>query len=161
MIIYSRTLAYEGEEEPQETISYSDLPPVPADVIKDCLHLQLYRDSKDRYKQGQTKASLSLQHFLGVETGFTLDKESNTIAILCQDVTVVLAFDTRERLIQWQVKIANNLGEDQQFLVQISSAPPKAKIASGPARLHVQEYRFCMTLGVPPRLVGIWEISKL
>uniref|UniRef100_A0A0A9W787 Protein Dok-7 n=2 Tax=Lygus hesperus TaxID=30085 RepID=A0A0A9W787_LYGHE len=129
--------------------------------VADCLHLQLYRDSKDRYKQGQTKASLSLQHFLGVETGFTLDKESNTIAILCQDVTVVLAFDTRERLIQWQVKIANNLGEDQQFLVQISSAPPKAKIASGPARLHVQEYRFCMTLGVPPRLVGIWEISKL
>lgn len=69
----------------------------------DCLHLQLYRDSKDRYKQGQTKASLSLQHFLGVESGFTLDKESNTIAILCQDVIVVLAFDTRERLIQWQV----------------------------------------------------------
>lgn len=44
-------------------------------------------------------------------SGFTLDKESNTIAIICQDVTVVLAFDTRERLIQWQVKIANNLGE--------------------------------------------------
>ena len=44
-------------------------------------------------------------------SGFTLDKESNTIAILCQDVTVVLAFDTRERLIQWQVKIANHLGE--------------------------------------------------
>jgi hypothetical protein len=43
--------------------------------------------------------------------GFTLDKESNTIAIICQDVTVILAFDTRERLIQWQVKISNNLGE--------------------------------------------------
>lgn len=80
-------------------------------TIPDCLHLQLYGDSKDRYKQGQTKASLSLQHFLGVESGFTLDKESNTIAIICQDVTVVLAFDTRERLIQWQVKISNNLGE--------------------------------------------------
>lgn len=79
--------------------------------LTDCLHLQLYADSKDRYKQGQTKASLSLQHFLGVESGFTLDKESNTIAIICQDVTVVLAFDTRERLIQWQVKISNNLGE--------------------------------------------------
>lgn len=37
--------------------------------VSDCLHLQLYRDSKDRYKHGQTKASLSLQHFLGVETG--------------------------------------------------------------------------------------------
>lgn len=72
-------------------------------LLPDCLHLQLYRDSKDRYKHGQTKASLSLQHFLGVESGFTLDKESNTIAILCQDIIVVLAFDTRERLIQWQV----------------------------------------------------------
>lgn len=72
--------------------------------VTDCLHLQLYRDSKDRYKNGQTKASLSLEHFLGVETGFTLDKESNTIAIICQDIIVVLAFDTRERLIQWQVR---------------------------------------------------------
>lgn len=130
-------------------------------LISDCLHLQLYRDSKDRYKQGQTKASLSLQHFLGVESGFTLDKESNTVAIICQDVIVVLAFDTRERLIQWQVKISTNLGDDQQFLILVSSAPPKAKIASGPARMHVQDHRFCLTSGVPPRLMGIWEIGHL
>ncbi|XP_020288904.1 uncharacterized protein LOC109857206 isoform X2 [Pseudomyrmex gracilis] len=129
--------------------------------VADCLHLQLYGDSKDRYKQGQTKASLSLQHFLGVESGFTLDKESNTIAIICQDVTVVLAFDTRERLIQWQVKISNNLGEDQQFLILISSVPSKAKFTNGPAHLHIQDCRFCITVGVPPRLVGIWEIAHL
>uniref|UniRef100_A0A8D8QZ40 Protein Dok-7 n=1 Tax=Cacopsylla melanoneura TaxID=428564 RepID=A0A8D8QZ40_9HEMI len=129
--------------------------------VADCLHLQLYRNSKDRFKQGQTKASLSLQHFLGVESGFTLDKESNTIAIICQDVTVVLAFDTRERLIQWQVKINNNLGDDQQFLIQIQSAPPKTKLTPGPARLHVQDRRFCMTTGVPPRLSGQWEIHHL
>nr|XP_050848752.1 uncharacterized protein LOC127063269 [Vespula vulgaris] len=129
--------------------------------VADCLHLQLYGDSKDRYKQGQTKASLSLQHFLGVESGFTLDKESNTIAIICQDVTVVLAFDTRERLIQWQVKISNNLGEDQQFLILISTAPSKAKLTNGPAHLHIQDRRFCITVGIPPRLVGIWEIAHL
>ncbi|XP_055624394.1 uncharacterized protein LOC129767470 isoform X2 [Toxorhynchites rutilus septentrionalis] len=126
-----------------------------------CLHLQLYRDSKDRYKNGQTKASLSLQHFLGVETGFTLDKESNTIAIICQDVIVVLAFDTRERLIQWQVKISNNLGDDLQYLVLVSSAPPKAKLSTGPARMHVQDHRFCLTTGVPPRLTGMWNIQHL
>ncbi|XP_012275442.1 uncharacterized protein LOC105697050 [Orussus abietinus] len=129
--------------------------------VADCLHLQLYGDSKDRYKQGQTKASLSLQHFLGVQSGFTLDKESNTIAIICQDVTVVLAFDTRERLIQWQVKISNNLGEDQQFLVLISTAPSKAKLTNGPAHMHVQDRRFCITVGIPPRLVGVWEIGHL
>ncbi|XP_076280296.1 uncharacterized protein LOC143209024 isoform X1 [Lasioglossum baleicum] len=129
--------------------------------VADCLHLQLYGDSKDRYKQGQTKASLSLQHFLGVESGFTLDKESNTIAIICQDVTVVLAFDTRERLIQWQVKISNNLGEDQQYLILISTVPSKAKMTNGPAHLHIQDRRFCITVGIPPRLVGIWEIGHL
>ncbi|XP_031840962.1 uncharacterized protein LOC116430651 isoform X2 [Nomia melanderi] len=129
--------------------------------VADCLHLQLYGDSKDRYKQGQTKASLSLQHFLGVESGFTLDKESNTIAIICQDVTVVLAFDTRERLIQWQVKISNNLGEDQQFLILISTVPSKAKLTNGPAHLHIQDRRFCITVGIPPRLVGMWEIAHL
>ncbi|XP_001602686.2 uncharacterized protein LOC100118798 isoform X1 [Nasonia vitripennis] len=129
--------------------------------VADCLHLQLYGDSKDRYKQAQTKASLSLEHFLGVQSGFTLDKESNTIAIICQDVTVVLAFDTRERLMQWQVKISNNLGEDQEFLVLISSVPAKAKLSTGPAHLHVQEQRFCMTAGLPPRLLGIWQIGQL
>uniref|UniRef100_A0A0E4C764 Insulin receptor substrate 1 n=1 Tax=Anopheles gambiae TaxID=7165 RepID=A0A0E4C764_ANOGA len=129
--------------------------------VADCLHLQLYRDSKDRYKNGQTKASLSLQHFLGVESGFTLDKESNTIAIICQDVIVVLAFDTRERLIQWQVKISNNLGDDLQYLVLVSSAPPKAKLSTGPARMHIQDHRFCLTTGVPPRLTGLWQIEHL
>lgn len=130
-------------------------------LIPDCLHLQLYRDSKDRYKQGQTKASLSLQHFLGIEAGFTLDKESNTIAIICQDVIVVLAFDTRERLIQWQVKISANLGEDLQYLILISTAPTKTKLLSGPARMHIQDHKFCLTTGVPPRLAGVWEIGHL
>lgn len=50
---------------------------------------------------------------------------------------------------------------DQQFLIQITSAPPKAKIASGPARLHIQDQRFCITTGVPPRLIGFWEIGQL
>lgn len=123
--------------------------------------MQLYRDSRDCYKQGQTKGSLSLQHFLGVETGFTLDKESNTLGIICQDVIVVLAFDTRERLIQWQVKISSNLGEDHQFLVLLFQSPPKSKISTGSVRLHVREMKFCMTAGIPQRLLGIWEIGHL
>ena len=50
---------------------------------------------------------------------------------------------------------------DQQFLIQISSAPPKSKVPAGPARLHVQELRFCLTSGVPPKLLGCWEIALL
>ena len=123
--------------------------------------MQLYRDPKDRFKRGQTKASLSLEHFLGIETGFTLDKQSNTIAIICEDVIVILAFDTRERLIQWQVKITSHLGDGEQFLVLVSSSPPKIKIPNGPARLHVHDRCFCLTVGMPPQLAGLWRIENL
>lgn len=102
-----------------------------------------------------------MEHFLGIESGFTLDKESNTIAIICQDVIVILAFDTREILMQWQVKISNNLGDDIQYLILIASAATKTKIPSGPARLHIQNYRFCITTGIPPRLTGLWDIAHL
>ncbi|XP_018333110.1 uncharacterized protein LOC108742399 isoform X2 [Agrilus planipennis] len=127
----------------------------------DCLHLQLYRDSKERYKQGQTKASLSLEQFVALETGFTLDKESNTVALLCKDVVVVLAFDTRERLMQWQVKLATNLNAGPHFLVLLSSAPAKAKLPAGPARLHVHGQDFSLSSGVPPRLIGTWKLAYL
>ncbi|CAG9856426.1 unnamed protein product [Phyllotreta striolata] len=116
-------------------------------ICHDCLHLQLYRDSKDRYKQGQTKASLSLEHFLGLETGFTLDKESHTVAILCQDVVVV--------------KLSSHLNDGPHFLVLVSSSPSKSRLPPGPARLHVQERGFCLTTGVPPRVAGQWLISNL
>lgn len=93
--------------------------------------------------------------------GFTLDKESHTLAIICQDLCVVLAFDNRERLIQWTVRIANNLGEGQQFLVQLASAPAKSKLTPGPVKLHVSDKKFCLTGGIPPRLLGHWEVPHL
>ncbi|XP_054706490.1 serine-rich adhesin for platelets-like [Uloborus diversus] len=130
-------------------------------LLSDCLHIQLYRDSKERCKNGPTKASLSLEEFLGMETGFTLDKESNTMALICSELVVVLAFDNRELLIQWQVKIRANLVEEQQFLVQIAHVPTKSKLPCGPTRLHLQDHTFCLVSGVPPRLLGTWPLKEL
>ncbi|XP_026682527.1 LOW QUALITY PROTEIN: uncharacterized protein LOC103513744 [Diaphorina citri] len=73
-------------------------------------------------------------------TGFTLDKESNTIAIICQDVTVVLAFDTRERLIQWQVKINNNLGDDCLHLQLYRNSKDRFKQGQTKASLSLQHF---------------------
>ncbi|KAL1439905.1 hypothetical protein MTO96_009734 [Rhipicephalus appendiculatus] len=81
--------------------------------VADCIHVQLYRDSKERCKQGPTKASLSLAGCLGLESGFTLDKESHTMALICPDLVLALAFDSRELLIQWQVKIRSNVAEGE------------------------------------------------
>lgn len=69
----------------------------------DCVQLQLYRDVRAAWRGAECKAALSLQHYLGCEHSFTLDKHSHTLALLCRDLVALLAFDTRERLIQWQV----------------------------------------------------------
>ncbi|XP_042148289.1 uncharacterized protein LOC8036032 isoform X2 [Ixodes scapularis] len=129
--------------------------------VADCIHVQLYRDSRERCKSGPTKASLSLAGCLGLEAGFTLDKESHTLALICPDLVLALAFDSRELLIQWQVKIRANVAEVQQFLVQIWHSPGRAKLASGPARLHLQDHLFCLTSGIPPRLLGTWPLKEL
>ncbi|KAJ8712576.1 hypothetical protein PYW07_005418 [Mythimna separata] len=129
--------------------------------VADCVHLQLYKDLKERQKNGQTKASLSLQQYLGIESGFTLDKESNTLAILCEDVVPVLAFDTREILIQWRVKVQHNLGGSKEFAAVIISAPTAANIRAGPVRLHACGPRLALCASRPPEVLALWDVKLL
>ncbi|KAF9804543.1 hypothetical protein SFRURICE_014451 [Spodoptera frugiperda] len=126
-----------------------------------CVHLQLYKDLKERQKNGQTKASLSLQQYLGIESGFTLDKESNTLAILCEDVVPVLAFDTREILIQWRVKVQHNLGGSKEFAAVIISSPTAANIRAGPVRLHACGPRLALCASRPPEVLALWDVKLL
>ncbi|XP_022116083.2 uncharacterized protein LOC110993952 [Pieris rapae] len=129
--------------------------------VADCVHLQLYKDLKERQKNGQTKASLSLQQYLGFESGFTLDKESNTLAILCEDVVPVLAFDTREILIQWRVKVQHNLGSSKEFAAVIISAPSSTGIKAGPVRLHACGPRLALCASRPPEVLALWDVKLL
>lgn len=62
---------------------------------------------------------------------------------------------------QWQVKLSGHLGDGPHYLVLLSSAPARARMQPGPCRLHVQEGGFCLTAGVPPRVIGRWLISHL
>ncbi|KAI1291994.1 Protein Dok-7 [Halotydeus destructor] len=130
-------------------------------MATDCIHLQLYRDNKERRKNATTKSSLSLEGFLGMETGFTLDKESNTMALICSEMTVILGFDSRETLLQWQAKLRVHLPEGQQFLVQLTHLPARSKLATGPARVHLQDKSFCIVTGIPPKLSGTWTLQQL
>ncbi|OQR67774.1 hypothetical protein BIW11_13320, partial [Tropilaelaps mercedesae] len=54
-------------------------------------------------KSGRT--TVALDNFLGVQSGFPLDKESFTLAIFCQDSCVVLALDNRETLALWEARL--------------------------------------------------------
>ncbi|RVE48000.1 hypothetical protein evm_007312 [Chilo suppressalis] len=129
--------------------------------VADCVHLQLYKDLKERQKNGQTKASLSLQQFLGFESGFTLDKESNTLALLCEDVVPVLAFDTREILIQWRVKVQHNLGSSKEFAAVLVSSPSTNSVKQGPVRLHACGPRLALCAGRPPEVLALWDVKLL
>jgi hypothetical protein len=71
----------------------------------------LYGESKDFYKNGIKKASFSLENCLAIETGFSLDKENNTLGLICHDKVIVLAFDSREMLSCWQMKISNHFAQ--------------------------------------------------
>ncbi|XP_047522041.1 uncharacterized protein LOC125060955 [Pieris napi] len=123
--------------------------------VADCVHLLLYRDARALWGGAASKAALSLQRYVGCETGFTLDKHSHTLALLCADFTAVLAFETRERLMQWQVKLAAHLGDPRNYLVLLGSGKP------GPARLHLHRRSCALSVGVPPRLLGVWNIAHL
>ena len=90
-------------------------------MIPDRLHLYLYKEFSDKYKdvgsdkhKGESaKLHIPLQEFYGIESGFVLDKEHHVMAILCHKEAIVLSFSTRETLIQWEIKIRTHLGEGQ------------------------------------------------
>uniref|UniRef100_T1KRP6 IRS-type PTB domain-containing protein n=1 Tax=Tetranychus urticae TaxID=32264 RepID=T1KRP6_TETUR len=126
-----------------------------------CLHLQVYRDEKERIKSGLTKASLSLEKYIGLETGFTFDKESNTLALICQDMVLLLAFNSRETLLHWQTTIRSHLPQEHQYPVEIVSFPAKSRLTVGPSRLHIRDGCFALVSGNPPRLAGLWSLPDL
>ncbi|CAG4973223.1 unnamed protein product [Parnassius apollo] len=126
--------------------------------MRNCVQLQVYRDSKARWGGATSKASLSLQRYLGCDTGFTLDKHSHTLALICQDFTAVLAFETRERLMQWQVKLQSHLGWAKQWVVVVAAG---GRLAAGPARLLLRPPAAALASGVPPKLLAVWELSHL
>lgn len=114
-----------------------------------------------------TVCKLQKFYFQGWEAGFTLDRESNTLALILKSDIISLAFDNRENLIRWQVRVTNQFEEGQHYsahLIQypVTSSNNKSKSCSVmPVKVHVQNRRFSMTSGVPPKLVHSWNINDL
>ena len=81
-----------------EPLSYNE----PFDLA-DSLTLQLWRARSEAERSPPTKGSIALAGYLGWEAGFTLDRESLTLAVVLRDAMVTLAFDARETMMRWQV----------------------------------------------------------
>ena len=100
-------------------------------------------------------------HFSGWEAGFTLDKESQTLAIVLKENLILFAFDNRESLMRWQVRVTSQFEEGQHFLAHLVQLPNKSKLPMGQVRVHVQNRRFSLTHGIPPKLVHSWDLIDL
>ena len=84
-------------------------------IFSDSLTLQLWKDRKDWERHPPSKGSIALEEYLGWEAGFTLDRESNTLALILKSDIISLAFDNRESLIRWQVRVTSQFEEGQHF----------------------------------------------
>lgn len=143
---------------------------------------------------------MALHEYLGWEAGFTLEKESQTLALVLKESLIVFAFDNRETLMRWQVRsfwlfyiqlknqrkmnifqhlillfvkciiyitslwqvrVTSQFEEGQHFLAHMIQLPNKSKLPSGQVRVHVQNRRFSLTHGIPPKLVHSWDLVDL
>ncbi|OTF78628.1 hypothetical protein BLA29_002996 [Euroglyphus maynei] len=126
------------------------------------------------------KPMFELEHYLGIESGFVYDRESNTMAIICIEQTLLFAFETREILLQWQIKLREHFCKERHFLVQVVNVPNNInghhnattttttnhsnnqnKVKCGSARLLLQDSIFCLVNGIPPTLLCYWSIKQL
>ena len=70
-----------------------------------------------------------------------------------------MAFDNRETLIRWQIRVTSQFEEGQHFNAHLIQS--KSKLAPSPVKIHVQNRRFSMTAGVPPKIVHSWNLNDL
>ena len=115
---------------------------MPLDPFSDSLTLQLWKDRSDAERNPPTKGSIALEGYLGWEAGFTLDRESLTLALVLGDAAMVtLAFDARETMMRWQVRYSipnfqvptSNIRRRGQMAISITtSILEKAKPDSEP-----------------------------
>ena len=87
--------------------------------FSDRLIVYLFKDVKDSVKGANPKSHFPLDGFYGLESGICFDKETSVLAIICQKVITLLAFESRETLIQFEIKIRRSLGEGNFIFVAL------------------------------------------
>ncbi|KAL3877749.1 hypothetical protein ACJMK2_035411 [Sinanodonta woodiana] len=129
--------------------------------VADRLLVHLYKDVKDALRGGSAKSNFPLDNFYGLEAGLCYDKETSVLAIICQKQVVLFAFESRELLIQFEIKIRRSLGEEHQFPVRVIKVPPQSKLPLDLVRMHIHGQKFCLTNGIPPKVLVSWNITEL
>ncbi|XP_046330151.2 uncharacterized protein LOC124113708 [Haliotis rufescens] len=129
--------------------------------VADRLQVLLYKDVKEAMRDGgKPKSVFPLEGFYGIES-FQLDKEANVMALVCQKQVTLLAYESRENMIQFEIKIRRSLGQEHQFPVRLAKVPHNSRLPLELIRLHIHGQKFCMTAYIPPKILQSWQICDL
>lgn len=83
--------------------------------VANSLIMELYKKPLIKSKDYHSKSSINIENLLGLESCFLLQKESQTLAIICKSIVIMLAFENRETLLEWQSRISDILGQGSGF----------------------------------------------
>ncbi|XP_067671941.1 uncharacterized protein [Haliotis asinina] len=129
--------------------------------VADRLQVLLYKDVKEAMRDGgKPKSVFPLEGFYGIES-FQFDKEANVMALVCQKQVTLLAYESRENMIQFEIKIRRSLGQEHQFPVRLAKVPHNSRLPLELIRLHIHGQKFCMTAYIPPKILQSWQICDL
>ncbi|KAH9490047.1 hypothetical protein Btru_035509 [Bulinus truncatus] len=130
--------------------------------VADQLQVVLYKDVCQAVKdEAKPKNIFVLEAFFGLDAGIAYDKEAHVLAIICQKSICLMAFEQRENMIQFEIKIRQSLGEEHQFPVTVVKAPSSSRLLKDQVRLVIHDLRFCLVAFTPPKILLSWNIEDL
>ncbi|ELU05544.1 hypothetical protein CAPTEDRAFT_66459, partial [Capitella teleta] len=131
--------------------------------ISDRLHISLYKDLTDYHRRQSEKQTISLEKFFGIDSDLVLEKERHVMVLICQTAPLLLAAETREELVAWEVTIRAHLGVERQFHIRLLKVPPLSCVPLGPCKLYVHGQSLCITSdsSLPPRILASWDVQDL
>ncbi|VIO85839.1 Uncharacterized protein BM_BM10132 [Brugia malayi] len=125
--------------------------------------LYVYKNHKRRLKNSETSA-ISLGTFVGLETGFELKKQNNTMCVITQPDILTVSFQTAEILTMWETWIYHTCFKGSLFYAQLVGAPESSRAYDSlncEVRLHIHDGRIALVDGYPQRLIGFWFLNEI
>ncbi|XP_005100299.1 serine/arginine repetitive matrix protein 1 [Aplysia californica] len=130
--------------------------------VADRLQVSLFKDVVEVLRQdAKPKSVFALEGFLGLDAGFRHDREAHVMAIICQKNVHLMAFEIRENMIQFEIKIRQSLGEEHQFPVRVVKSPSNSRLPKDNLRLFIHDSRFCLLAFSPPKVFLSWNVEDL
>ncbi|CAL1543176.1 unnamed protein product, partial [Lymnaea stagnalis] len=130
--------------------------------VADQLQVVLFKDVNEVVKDDpKPKSVFALDSFFGLDSGFPFDRETNVLAIICQKQVHLMAFDLSEKMIEFEIRIRQSLGEENQFPVTVVKAPSNSRLPKEQVRMMIHDLRFCLIAQAPPKILLSWNIEDL